>query len=380
MTLQELEEHIRLGEDSRTEFKEERAHPDALAAAMVSFANGEGGAILLGVADNRTVTGVSNSDEKMLTVDEIRRQNVEPPITNMTLEKHSLQGAMVLVVNVPRGSQRPYRTNKGVYYLRSMAGRRIASRQELLEIFQAGGSLFPDELPAEDAGLADVDRDYLFQIRPELAGMTDEDLVRTLINVKLMADPLHLTLGGLLCFGAAPERVRQYARITAIRHTGIDVTEALLGRQEIGGPVARQVRSAQAFVRKYFPAVPAQAAQPIYPPPVEAVDQAIVNAVAHRDYLAPAQVRLFVFDDRIEVVSPGRLLNSVTVELMCDGCHFVRNPLVFHHLARLGLAIDAGRGIPTMFALMRARGLPDPEVSPSGIDLRVVFRLLGGRA
>ncbi|MBI4613862.1 MAG: transcriptional regulator, partial [Planctomycetes bacterium] len=183
------------------------------------------------------------------------------------------------------------------------------------------------------------------------------------------------TLGGLLCFGGEPQARRPYARITAIRHRGTEVSEDFLDRREIGGNLESQIRGAQEFLRQHLLAPTPGGAQPIHPPPLEAVNEAIVNAVAHRDYFQPAQVRLFVFDDRVEAISPGRLLNSVTVELMRYGCHVVRNPLIFGHMARLRLATDAGRGVPSMIGLMRARGLPEPEILQTGVDLRVVFRL-----
>ncbi|MBI5365697.1 MAG: putative DNA binding domain-containing protein [Planctomycetes bacterium] len=383
MTPQELEERVRLGEDARTEFKVESAHPDALAVVMVSFANSEGGVLLLGVADDRALKGVADPDAQCLRIDEIRRNNVEPPLSNVTVEKHLLQGVCILAVHIPRGVQRPHRTNKGVYYVRSIAGHRIATRQELLELYQSANSLLPDEMPAEDARLADLDLPYLIQTRPELRGLEgpnrSADLARALANIKVMADAEHPTLGGLLCYGREPERLRPYARVTAIRHSGVTITEAHLDRQEIGGQLERQIRGAQDFVRRHLPGTPAGAAHSIYPPPLEAIDQALVNAVAHRDYFAQAQVRLFLFDDRVEVISPGRLLNHVTVEQMRDGCHVVRNPLIFQHLSRVQLATDAGRGVPTMFEVMRGRSLPEPEIRPTGLDLRVTFRLHGAR-
>lgn len=376
MTPDEFKQRISLGEDARTEFKEEPVRPDALAAAIVSFANSAaGGAILLGVADDGRPAGVADADTATVRIDDICRQNVEPPLTNVTIERHRLGDATLLAVYVPRGPQRPYRTSSGIYYVRGTAGRRIATRQELLEIYQSSQALFPDEMAVEDAGPGDLDPDYLRALRPELQGLAEPELLRTLVNLKILFDTDHPTLGGLLCFGKEPQRLRSYARITAIRQRGTDVTEDFIDRREIGGHLERQLRDAEDFVRRHLPGPAAGSARPIYPPPVEAVDEALVNAAAHRDYLAAAQIRLFIFDDRVEVISPGRLLNDVSPELMRHGCHVVRNPVVFSHLARLRLATDAGRGVPTMFTVMRARGLPEPEIVPAGAELRVVLKL-----
>ncbi|MBI4614875.1 MAG: putative DNA binding domain-containing protein, partial [Planctomycetes bacterium] len=223
MSPEELRERIRLGEDGRTEFKDERSHPDDLAAAIVSFANSAGGDLLLGVANDRSVPGVSDPDQAMLRLDNICRQNIEPPLVCVTIQKHLLENSVVLALRVPRGPQRPYRTTKGVYYVRGAAGRRIATRQELLEIYQSALALHPDEMAAEDAGPEDIDPGYLLRVRPEFQHLSQEELIRTLINVKVMFDADHPTLGGLLCFGGEPQARRPYARITAIRHRGTQV-------------------------------------------------------------------------------------------------------------------------------------------------------------
>jgi ATP-dependent DNA helicase RecG len=382
MTPDELFDRIQLGEDSTTEFKDERVRPEGLAAAIVSFANASGGDVVIGVADDGRIVGVGHPDKLANRVDSVCRNNVEPPLgaAHVTLEKVRAGDQVVVVLHVSRGRQRPYRASDGVYYVRALAGRRAASRQELLEMLQSAQSLFPDEVPVEDAGIADLDLAYLVEQRPELKGLAHDALLRSLAAIKVMADATHPSLGGLLCFGADPQRARPYARITAIRQRGVAITEEFLDRQELAGVVARQISGAQAFVRRHVPPLPSSGAQPLYAFPYQAVDECLVNAVAHRDYLAAAQVRLFVYDDRVEVISPGQLLNSVTIEAMRQGYHLVRNPVVFNHLARLRLATDAGRGVPSMIELMRASGLPEPEISVVGHELRVVLRRTGAPA
>lgn len=374
METEKLNERIRVGEDSRTEFKREDAHNDDLAAAIVSFANGTGGDLILGIDNDRQIVGVSNSDQLALRLDQVCRQNVDPPCTHALFEKHDLGGRLVGVLHIPRGPQRPYRTNKGVYFIRGLAGRRIATRQELLEIYQSAGALYPDELAVEDAEERDIDGDYLRRMYPQLAAISsDEDLRRTLYNKKILHSNGRQTLGGVLCFAKNPDRFKPYARITAIRHKGNEIGEDFADHKEFRGRLDRQIAEAQEFVRGHVGDRPGEP-QPLRTFPFQSVDEAIVNAVAHRDYLAAAQIRLFVFDDRLEIISPGKLLNSVTVATMKEGYHLVRNPFVFSHLAKLGLATDAGRGVPNMLMLARAAGLPEPEIAVVGAELRVSFR------
>jgi ATP-dependent DNA helicase RecG len=372
MTLEELKERIRLGEDTRTEFKDERVQPDDLAAAIVSLANTNGGDIFLGVANDGSLPGVSNPDQTTLLIDNVCRQNIEPPLGNVSAERHGLDGKILVVLHVPRGPQRPYRTNKGVYYVRGLTSRRMASQQELLEIYQAAKALFPDQMAVEDHQAIDLDREHLCATWPELHSLSEQEFTRTLINLKLLFNVDHPTLGGLLCFGRDPQRARPYARITAIRFRGNDVTENFLDRKEIGGTLAQQIRAAQVFGRQHLTETLSGS---IYPPPVEGVDEAIINAIAHRDYGLTAQTRLFIFDDRVEIISPGKLFNSLNVESLKYGCHEVRNTVVFAHLARLNLATNAGLGIRNMFSQMRARSLPEPQIVVRGSEFQVTLRL-----
>ena len=379
MRIDEVRERIGLGEDSRTEFKEDRVQPDDLAAAIVAFANGAGGEIFVGVADNGNVVGVSSPDKTMARIDNIARQNIERPYAQINIEKHLLDNLVILVVHVPRGRERPYRTNRGIYYTRGAAGRRIATPQELLEIFQSAGALHPDEMPVENAGKDDIDLKYLFKVRQELTDLPVEQLERALMNMKALSEAGSPTMHGLLCFGKDPQAFRPYARVTAIRHKGVEVSEDFMDRVEIHGNLQQQIGSAQDFIRKHIGGLEPVGIRPIHRAPAEAVDQAIINAVAHRDYMIAAQVRLFIFDDRIEVTSPGMLLNNVTIDAMRQGCHVLRNSNIFTHLSHLRIATDAGRGVPDMINMMRARGLPEPDFLQLGMEFRVIFRISGAQ-
>jgi ATP-dependent DNA helicase RecG len=378
MTPDEIKNKIMLGEDTRTEFKDERASPDAIAAAIVSFANtAEGGNILMGVADDGTVTGISKPDALLQQFDNLCKNNIEPSIGvgEISAEKIWVDNAIVIVIHVRRGRRRPYRTNKGDYYIRGLAGKHKANPQELLEIFQSEEALAPDKMAIEDANRNDINDAYFFGLRPELQSLSESSLRQSLINMKVLSESGQLTLGGLLCYGRDPQRFRDYARITAILHSGNEISEEFKDRKEIGGTLAQQIEGTYAFVRNNFPKVVGTPS--LYPPPFQAIEEAIVNAVAHRDYFALAQIRIFIFNNRIEVISPGRLLNKVTIEAIREGYHLMRNPVIFNHLTRLRLATQAGHGIPTMLRTMRASYLPEPEFRIVGHEFRVLFHLTG---
>jgi ATP-dependent DNA helicase RecG len=188
-------------------------------------------------------------------------------------------------------------------------------------------------------------------------------------NAKILADGVP-TIGGLLCYGKEPQKSNPNFRISAIRQEGVESSEEFIDRLEIGGPIENQINGALAFLRRHIPA-----ASGIYATPFEAFDEAVINAAAHRDYMLNAQIRVFIYDDRLEVISPGRLLNTVTAETMRLGFHIVRNPVIFSFLSMCGLVTAAGRGIPNMLRALRAANFPAPEFVVVGAEFRVAFPL-----
>ena len=171
MNLTELKQRIARWEDLHTEFKQWPVQPDDLAVALVAFANTDGGQLILGVDKNRNLLGVDDADRVTRDVDNIAANNCEPPITviqevlfpkkrstrSKSPTSKTVQEKSIIVVNIPKGDMRPYRTNRGFYYIRSTLGCRQASRDELLQLFQDTKSLYYDAVPLHRLRIDDLD-------------------------------------------------------------------------------------------------------------------------------------------------------------------------------------------------------------------------------
>lgn len=385
-----IDRALRLGEDSAREFKSVShgaPRADDLAQAIVAFANSGGGQLWLGVEDDGTISGVRDraaADALLRLLDDVCQNNVVPPIA-CRHEKVEHQGKLLLVTHVAAwGPGRPYRTQRGVYYVRGGASLRIASPDDVrrLVLSTAAGGPLPDETPVEGTDLDDLDigslRDYYRQVYDDTLPDHLGELERLLMNLRVLTAS-GLSLMGLMCFGKEPQRHLPWARITAVRSPGTEVGLDVLDRKEFGGTIERQIKSAEEFlslhlaapvrIRGFEPEVPEHAL------PLEAVREAVRNAVAHRDYAVMAQITLTLYDDRLEVVSPGRLLNSLTIEAMKLGVHAERNPLIAAVLAKRHLITERGTGVPRMVKLMRQRGLPEPGIEERGPSLVVTLRL-----
>jgi ATP-dependent DNA helicase RecG len=357
----DLEQRIGERENLRTEFNLEAVNADDLAAALVAFANADGGHLILGVANDRTVAGVRDPDKVRQYVDNVAVNNCVPPVS---VDQATLSGgsAQVVVITIPRGEQRPHRTNRGIYYVRTGSGRRSASREELLRMFQGVESLYYDETSFTrlDAGVLDLEAVKQFVEKTgQIESTADVDLLRLLASWRLVKGG-HPTLAGIVLFGRNPQEHLPFAQINAARIPGIEIANEPSDRKDLGGRLLDVVDQAMRFLTLHLPIrheIRGLEPEPRPELPDVALREALVNAVAHRDYTIQGPVRLFVFDDRVEFHSPGKAPNTLDEAAMRSGAHVVRNPHLYARLSDAGLVTRAGSGIPRLVrAVKQATG------------------------
>ncbi len=381
MNVDELRQRMATWEDLHTEFKEEIVHEDDLSAALVAFANTDGGQLIFGVNKMRQVVGVSNADRVMQRLDQIAYHNCEPPLT-IVQETLALESGVVLVVNIPKGDQRPYRTNRGDYFVRATSGRRRASRQEWLRLFQSVESLYYDEIMVSRATLSDLDRyafeNFVQQVYHRSLEQLDigyEELLRNLGYVREQEGRLSPILAGLLFFGRDPQRFFPPHHLVAARIPGLDFSALPSDNKHIAGPLTSMLEDAVRFLSIHLrtPHHIRGLEPEVYPElPEAALREILVNALAHRDYTLAAPVRVFVFDDRVDVRTPGGLPNGVTVEAIRLGAvHVLRNPIIYTIFSRLGLVTGVGNGVYRAIQQVRDWTRQEPRLFLEGNEFVV---------
>ncbi len=382
MDSQELAELLHAGEDSFTEFKRDASQRSDFAGEMIAFANSEGGRILVGVADDGCVVGVDNPQRLEEDVLNIARQNCNPPL-QPTITRLSVEGQTILDVEIPRRASIPHENNSGQCFIRVGSTKRLATPHERARLLQLSGLIHYDETPIARTGVGDIDMEafdaYYQRIYAMALPEADVPLTPMLENMRFIVRDLEnlprLSLAGLLLFGKHPQDFVYHARISAVRWAGLDAGEVIIDRQEIGGRLPDQIQQAEAFIiRNTALATKIEGIQhtdiPQYPRPV--LREAIVNAVAHRDYsLEGAQSLLYIFDDRIELRSPGSLPNSVTLENIRAHYSKPRNETLARVLFNLGYVNTLGSGVPRMIRLMREHGGREPDFEISGAQFLV---------
>ncbi|MBS4006942.1 MAG: putative DNA binding domain-containing protein [Clostridium sp.] len=306
MDFSELINRIKNGENLHTEFKEWPLHNDDLAAGIVAFANTDGGLILLGVNNYGEITGINeDTDRVSQKIDNVANNNCEPPVTVIQERFLTPSNKAVIVISISKGEQRPYRTNKGVYYIRTSSGRRQASREELLRLFQATESLYYDETPLFRSSYADLEErliEDLFNTASDqgidTSTITQE---RLLMNWRLITErsgSMLPTITGSLFLSKNPQMWLPYAYISVLRIPGNDISVEPQDQKKIDGNMKSMLEDAMRFLKIHlFSPHSIEELQPEAKPefPVEALREVLVNALAHRDYTISAPIRLIIY-------------------------------------------------------------------------------------
>jgi len=357
MTPERLCELIDQGESGSLEFKEEQVRPESLAREMVAFANTLGGIILIGVADDGVITGISKAAEIEQRVINVARHSVMPALCP-TVESVVLEGKSVCVITVGKGTAKPYQTLEGKFLLRVGSTNRQATKEELSRLFQAAGLVHFDISPVEGTGFDDLDparlQDYwqsCYQI--PYGDLERDEQFNILRNTDILA-PLEnqwvASVGGLLLFGRQPQRRLPHSAISFAVFDGDDITDELLDKKELTGTLPELIDQGGALIRLFLPRPSIvnglrREEQEKIPPKV--IREALVNAVCHRDYsLVSRKIQVFVYRNRVEIRSPGPLPNTLTLEKIRYGNSATRNFFLLKYLDNLRYVDGLGRGIP----------------------------------
>jgi ATP-dependent DNA helicase RecG len=353
------------GEDSDHQFKVDVTNSNSLVGEMVAFANSGGGKILIGVDDDGTVNGLGAHDVRRVNqlVAGVATMYAEHSIDVRT-ENVAVSSGVVVVVTIADGLSKPYMDNSGVVWVRRECGKRpVTSPEELQRMLQQSQLLHGDEVPVRGSSISDVDREY-FQafFEKHFGHKLDEEelsLGQVLTNMNLLSDSV-LTVSGVLLFGKNPQPLLPAFQVKAVAYPGVDIhVSDYRDSEDFQGNLESQFQGALSFVKRNThrkqngQSVNTQGELEI---PEIVLEELLANAVIHRDYFVSAPVRVFVFDDRIEIISPGHLPNNLTIANIKSGNSNIRNPILASYATRVLPYRGLGNGI-----LRAVKAYPDIE-------------------
>ncbi|MYA15653.1 MAG: ATP-dependent DNA helicase RecG [Gammaproteobacteria bacterium] len=405
MNRTELLELVANRENSRVEFKRDDCRPDSLAKEMSALLNLEGGVILLGVEKDQRVTGLTRSREEAEEwVMNIAHGNLQPAVVPLWSTVAMPDGSVVGTVELPADSPgKPHKARRGtawVTFTRVGSTSREATREEEARLYQAARLVRYEIKAVPDVGPEGLDMDRIENYyrdvlkRSALARTDMESWRRILLNSDLLiaaGDDVGASVAGILLFGENPNRRLPQAGVTAAAFPGSEKEYNTIDEERIRGPLTSRVSTRGAvlekgvidrtvdFVRRNMGSVAwldgaRRRRKRAFP--LEAVREAVVNAVVHRDYAREGtDIEVSLYGDRLEVISPGRLPNGVTVEKMKEGVvRVARNGLLKEILRDYGYIEHYGMGVRNrIIQAMRRHNRTEPDLVEE--DDRFMVRL-----
>jgi ATP-dependent DNA helicase RecG len=373
----DVKDYLSQGEDIVREFKPNyQNHVDKIGSTMVAYANDlcwvGGGYIFIGIDNSGKPIGFQETfDEMQQKIADLCREQISPPlapfIRKIAFDKHD-----VCEIKIVRSINRPHRF-RNISYVRIGSTTRRATLDEENQIRQCSVIPTYDHQPVANSSPDDIDliafRDFLTSTKSSDILETDSDLSVIATNLGYVVQSGNRRLprvGTILLFGKSPTRFFSHSKIQAIRFKGMDLTAPIASRQLFEGTLPDLIMSARRFIENLsgtFSVFPTSAENRIdyLEYPHWAVREAIANAVVHRDYaISGREIDIRVFDDRIEVISPGGLGGGLTLEDLGTGKRFIRNQLIADVLNDMKFIERAGTGILRMRKEMEVNGSPQP--------------------
>ncbi len=358
MTQHELDTILQSGEGYKTEFK--RNLNTDLSKELVAFANASGGIILLGIEDNGTISSV-HIDNTLKSKVAMMAHECDPSV-EVELETFN----NILIVHVPEGKNKPYRCTNG-FYTRNGASSIKLSTQEIIAFIQSEGKVKFDELTNKAAKYPDELDKLTINRYKQLSGITgninDDEL---LTNLGLVyKDENHYTCNNtaVLFFIKDPFLHIPQSAVNCVAYSG-NTKVNILDRKTFNLDIISNIDESITFLKRHlnlsYEITGKQRKEKLEIPEV-ALREAVVNAVAHRDYFEKgAGVMIEVFDNRVEISNPGGLPKGLKPEDLGKRT-LARNPLIAALLNRAKYIEKLGTGIQRIRQEMSAAGLPEPD-------------------
>jgi ATP-dependent DNA helicase RecG len=394
VTEDELNSYLAAGAAERVAFVPARSSVSTIAETLAAMANADGGLVLLGVTAKGSVQNSVEADRLRDAATEAGLQT-NPPLILPSAHVISLAKGDVVVVQVPPGLPHIYNLN-GMFLTRTGTHNRPLTTAELRRLLLERGEAGYEEQPLADATLADLSQQRIDAYLDHIAVPPDEAPLQALLargciapaepqsqlsseETSLDSPEYRPTVAGMLLFGHNPQRFLRSAEIICVRYATQQMSDEF-ERQDITGTLLEQIRQAEAFVvsnMRRGMRITGMKREENTEYPIAVVREAIVNAIAHRDYSIRGEgIRILMFRDRLEIYSPGRLPGHVTLENLKEE-RYSRNEAVVAVLSDMGYIERLGYGIDRMIATMDGAGLPEPIFIETAAGFQVALRSAG---
>ncbi len=356
----ELLDLIQKGESSEVQFKVRINDAYKVGTEMVAFSNSKGGIIVVGVDDNtgdRNGLSFKEIQETNQLLSNAATNNVNPQLYIET-ETVNVDGDNVIIVRIPEGTSKPHTDNKGIIWLKNGSDKRkVVAREEMARLLQSSGNLYADETIVSGTTLNDIDEEFFKSFIKTKTKKSFEELKQSsseLLTNMGMLKGINLTLGGLLLFGKNPQQFKPTFTIQCIAIAGNDISSKEFRDKEdpFNGNLKELYEKTLSFITRNLKKVQKDKgfnSQSVLEIPIETIEELLVNTLVHRDYFIHSSIKVFIFDNRIEIISPGKLPNTLTIDNIKAGTSIPRNPILFSNVRYILPFVGVGSGIPRAY-------------------------------
>lgn len=344
---------VQEGEGLTVEFKEH--YTPRIDEDIVAFANTKGGVILLGVRDDRTVSGEKLTNDLKARINSIAR-NCNPPVL---VKIKQLQ--TIIAIEVPQGEEKPYNCSSG-YFRRLDGTTQKMSNHELRTMFQEHEKISFEEKTDRSVSWKDISRGKIRNFLKEADISIRKIIPQNILTSLSLVQKGRITNAGALMFASRVDKFIPHAESIFAAFKGTDKTN-IYDRHDVKDDLLVQFNEAVAFLKKHLNVrseIRGFDRSDIYEIPLDALREAVVNAIVHRNYtINGTSIYVRIFDDRVEIENPGGL--PVGIAKRDLGKSSVRrNPIIADLFHRMGKVERMGSGIERMRELMREAGLKEP--------------------
>lgn len=385
----EIKELIEKGESQDLEFKESLKLKEEIGETVSAFSNSNDGVVLVGVSDGGEPIGVDIGGNTLEELANHIKRNTDPQIFP-TVKILEVGEKKVVMIEVRESQEKPVFFKDHAYKRVGKTNHRISSSELRKLAKESGERVYWDERVCEEANLEDIDEEKLkfyLEKRQEIRGVKKPekmDLKTMLLNIKAAKEvngKIKLTNAGILFFAKNPQRFILQSQLRLARFAGKELTRDFLDRLDCSGAIWEQIEQAEDFIRKNIRLFGFRTGFSFgridkMEYPMKAIREGVINALIHRNYYEPADTRVMIFDDRIEIVNPGSFPEGVTPE---KPRHIPVNPALCQLMYDVGFIEKYGTGIYMIKELCEEYGIPGPEYEISDVETKLVFRS-GGKA
>ena len=361
-----------------TEFKEN--FDQEVIETAAAFANTEGGTVLIGVTDRREISGITIGKETLRNFSNRIAQATEPRVT-LEIQPVDIEGKSVLLIRIAESDLKPV-SFKGRCYKRVGNSNRVMSPQEVARMHLKTTGQTWDGLLVTRAGMDDIDEkkvEWYLTRRETIRNVSKPQgmsVAALLENINGVSDDGTPTHAGLLFFGKHTQRrFFHNAQLRVVRFKGTSVIHPVIDRLECFETLWENVNAAEEFIRKNIRLLSFRTSRSFqrddkFEYPLNALREAIINALIHRDYQETADVRVFIFDNRVEVISPGTFPEGVSPD---EPTHKPVNPTLSQLMFDIGFIERYGAGIRMMQSLSEEWGNKAPRYEFHPLETKIIF-------